>query len=55
VLGVADVIRGHPLVGRIVAVGGVRFGPGGLMSPSVLRAIPAMVAAVEAAIAELRC
>jgi hydrogenase maturation protease len=54
VLGVAEVIRGHPLAGRIVAVGGVRFGLGGPMSPSVVRAIPAMVAAVEAAIDELR-
>ena len=54
VLGVAEVIRGHPLVGRIVAVGGVRFGLGGPMSPSVVRAIPAMVAAVDAAVAELR-
>ena len=54
VLGVADVIRGHPLVGRIVAVGGVRFGLGGPMSPSVIRAIPSMVNAVHQAVAELR-
>jgi hydrogenase maturation protease len=54
VLGVAEVIRGHPLRGSIVAVGGVRFDLGAGLSPSVRRAVPAMAAAVEAAIAHSR-
>lgn len=54
VLGVAEVIRGHPLRGVIVLVGGVRFGPGGDLSPSVRRALPAMASAVESACASFR-
>jgi hydrogenase maturation protease len=54
VIGVAEVIRGHPLPGRIIAVGGVRFGLGAGLSPSVRRAVPRMVAAIQAAIAQLR-
>ncbi len=54
VIGVAEIIRGHPLPGRIIAVGGVRFGLGAALSPSVRRAVPRMVAAVQAAVAQLR-
>jgi hydrogenase maturation protease len=54
VIGVAEIIRGHPLPGRIVAVGGVRFSLGSGLSPSVRRAIPRMVAAIRAAVAQLR-
>jgi hydrogenase maturation protease len=54
VIGVADMIRGHPLDGRIVAVGGVRFSLGAGLSPSVVRAVPRMVAAIRDAVARLR-
>ena len=54
VIGVAEIIRGHPLPGRIIAVGGVRFGLGAGLSPSVRRAVPRMAGAVRAAVAELR-
>jgi len=54
VIGVAAIIRGHPLTGRIIAVGGVHFGLGSGLSPSVRRAVPRMVAAIRAAVAELR-
>ena len=54
VIGVAEVIRGHPLSGRIVAVGGVRFSLGAGLSRSVERAVPGMVAAITDAVARLR-
>jgi hydrogenase maturation protease len=54
VIGVAEIIRGRPLPGRIIAVGGVRFALGSGLSPSVRRAVPRMVAAIRAAVAQLR-
>ena len=54
VIGVADMIRGRPLEGRIIAVGGVRFSLGAGLSPSVARAVPRMVDAVRDAVARLR-
>jgi hydrogenase maturation protease len=47
VVGVADVIRGHPLRGAIVVVGGRRFGVGDPMSESVVRAVPLLASTVR--------
>ena len=49
VLGVAGMVRGHPLGGEVVLVGGVRFGSEDELSPSVRRAVPAVVETVESA------
>jgi hydrogenase maturation protease len=54
VIGLADMIRGHPLPGRIVAVGGRRFTPGAALTPRVARAIPHVVDAVVDAVSRLR-
>jgi hydrogenase maturation protease len=54
VLGLADMIRGRPLRGRIVMVGGRRFGRAADVSPRVARAIPRLGDLVLAAIEELR-
>jgi hydrogenase maturation protease len=50
VIGLANLIRGHPLRGRIVAIGGRAFGLGAPLSVRVAEAIPALVAATLAAI-----
>ena len=50
VIGVADLIRGHPLRGRIVVIGGAEFGLGAPLSARVAEAVPALVAAVLVAI-----
>jgi hydrogenase maturation protease len=49
VIGLAELIRGRPVQGRIVAIGGTGFGLGATLSPRVARAIPALVAAVREA------
>jgi hydrogenase maturation protease len=49
VIGLAELIRGRPVQGRIVAIGGMAFGLGATLSPRVARAIPALVAAVREA------
>jgi hydrogenase maturation protease len=50
VIGVADLIRGHPLRGRIVVIGGAEFGLGAPLSALVAEALPALVTAVVVAI-----
>ena len=47
VIGLAELIQGRPVQGRIVAIGGMAFGLGATLSPRVARAIPALVAAVR--------
>ena len=54
VIGLAEVMRGRPMQGLIVAMGGRAFGLGAAFSPRVARAIPALVAAVRDAIRRLR-
>jgi hydrogenase maturation protease len=54
VIGLAELIRGRPLAGRIVAVGGTRFGLGRPLSPSVRAALPSFASAVVAAVDGLR-
>ena len=54
VVGLAELIRGHPIRGRIVAVGAVDFALGGALSERVGAAIPALVEAVRVAIEQLR-
>jgi hydrogenase maturation protease len=54
VLGLTGMIRGHPLRGEVVLVGGVHYGAGSDLSPSVRRAVPKAVAAVRAACLALR-
>jgi hydrogenase maturation protease len=49
VIGLAELIRGRPVQGRIVAIGGMAFGLGATLSPRVAKAIPALVAAVREA------
>jgi hydrogenase maturation protease len=49
VIGLAELIRGRPVQGRIVAIGGMAFGLGATLSPRVARAIPTLVAAVREA------
>jgi hypothetical protein len=43
-------IRGHPLRGRIVVIGGAEFGLGAPLSDHVADAVPALAAAVLVAI-----
>jgi hydrogenase maturation protease len=50
VIGLAALIRGRPVQGRIVAIGGVAFGLGAGLSPRVARAIPALVEAIREAV-----
>jgi hydrogenase maturation protease len=50
VIGLAGLLRGRPLEGRVVVVGGVAFGLGASLSPSVARAIPALVRAIRDAV-----
>ena len=47
VIGLATLIRGRPLAGRIVAIGGSKFGLGAALSDRVARAIPALAKAVS--------
>jgi hydrogenase maturation protease len=54
VIGLADMLRGHPLPGRIVAIGGGTFGLGAPLSPGVARALPALAGAIIDAVRRLR-
>jgi hydrogenase maturation protease len=54
VIGLAEVMRGRPMRGLIVAIGGKAFGLGAAFSPRVARAIPTLVAAVRDAIQRVR-
>lgn len=54
VIGVATLLRRFPLPGRIVAIGGARWGLGSTLSPRVAKALPALIDAVLAAIDRLR-
>ena len=54
VIGVATLIRRFPLPGRIVAIGGSRWGLGSGLSPRVAKAVPAFVDAVLAAVEHVR-
>jgi hydrogenase maturation protease len=54
VIGLAAFLRGTPLTGRIVAIGGDRFELGSALGPRVAAAIPDLAAAVLDAISELR-
>ena len=50
VLGLAELIRGRPIDGRLVAIGGGDFTLGGPLSERVRVAIPALVSAIRASI-----
>jgi hydrogenase maturation protease len=54
VIGLAEVMRGRPMRGVIVAIGGKAFGLGAAFSPRVAKAIPALVAAIRDAIRRVR-
>jgi len=54
VVAVADMIRGRPLPGRIVAIGARSFGLGKTLSASVRKAIPALSEALLEAIDHVR-
>jgi hydrogenase maturation protease len=54
VVGLAELIRGRPIRGRIVAIGAVDFALGQALNDRVRAAIPAFVDAVREAIDELR-
>lgn len=54
VVGLANMLRGHPLPGRIVAIGGGKFRRGAPLSPSVAKAIPALIGTILDAIGRLR-
>jgi hydrogenase maturation protease len=47
VVGVANVIRGHPLDGAVVVVGGARFDIGEPLSEAVARAIPTLASTMR--------
>lgn len=51
-LGLVDMIRGGPLTGVMVGIGGLRFGPGSSISPRVARGLPGLVEAVLQAVDE---
>ena len=53
VIGVADMVRGRPLAGRIVVIGGRQYGLGRPMSRRVAMAIPALTEAVCRAVDDL--
>jgi hydrogenase maturation protease len=53
VLGIARVLRGRPLRGRIVAIGGKDFGLGAPLSPPVASAVGALGDGVVAAVAAI--
>jgi hydrogenase maturation protease len=50
VIGLAELMRGRPLRGEIVAIGGVHFGLGEPLSGSVVKALPALVSRIREAI-----
>jgi hydrogenase maturation protease len=50
VIGLAELIRGRPLHGRIVAIGAVEFGLGQHLSRRVAAALPALAAEVRRAV-----
>lgn len=50
VIGLAELMRGRPVRGRIVAIGGVQFGLGRALSRPVTAAMPALIAATLEAI-----
>jgi hydrogenase maturation protease len=54
VIGLADVIRGHPLVGQIVVIGSHRFGLGDPFSITVERALPALARRIWVAVHAVR-
>ena len=54
VIGLAEVMRGRPMRGVIVAIGGKAYGLGAAFSPRVAKAIPALVAAIRDAIRRVR-
>jgi hydrogenase maturation protease len=53
-VGVASIIRGHPLPGIVVAIGGVDFGYGEALSWPVAAAMDAFVLAIADAIGRIR-
>jgi hydrogenase maturation protease len=53
-VGVASIIRGHPLPGIVVAIGGVDFGYGEALSWPVATAMDAFVLAIADAIGRVR-
>jgi hydrogenase maturation protease len=54
VVGLAEMIRGRPVEGRIVAIGGVDFGLGTPLSEPVATAVPALASAIRHAIDHVR-
>lgn len=54
VIGLAEMLRGHPLQGVIVAIGGKRFGLGEDLSDPVVKAVPALVDSIVHAVVEVR-
>jgi hydrogenase maturation protease len=54
VVGLAEMIRGRPLTGRIVAIGGAQFGLGEPFSPPVAAALALLSDAVVEAIGQVR-
>ena len=54
VIGVADMIRGRPLIGTIIVIGGRRFGLGRPLSASVAKAWPGLARTVIAATDRIR-
>jgi hydrogenase maturation protease len=54
VIGLAQLLRGHPLEGVIVAIGGKKFGLGEDVSDPVLKALPALVESIVRAIDAVR-
>jgi hydrogenase maturation protease len=54
VIGVADMIRGRPITGSIIVIGGRRFGLGRPLSASVAKALPGLARAVLAATDRIR-
>jgi hydrogenase maturation protease len=53
VLGLAELIRGRPVCGRIVAIGAVEFGLGAGLSRPVAAAMPALIQAIRGAIEQV--
>ena len=54
VVGLAEMIRGRPFRGRVVAIGGNHFGLGRPLSRSVDAALPELARAILAAVDEVR-
>ena len=54
VIGVADMLRGRPLVGTIIVVGGRQFGRGRPLSASVAKALPGLARTVRSAVDRVR-